>query len=64
MLRARTTGLSAGEAVLGLVIEQPDRGFSLERRLAERFGPASPDHLDREVVTLRHERRDPTLRGA
>lgn len=26
--------------MLGLVIEQPDRGFSLERRLAERFGPA------------------------
>lgn len=26
--------------MLGLVIERPDRGFSLERRLAERFGPA------------------------
>lgn len=40
MSRARTTGLSAGEAVLGLVIEQPDRGFGLERRLEERFGSA------------------------
>jgi DNA-binding PadR family transcriptional regulator len=40
MSRARTTGLSAGEAVLGLVIEQPDRGFGLERRLEERFGAA------------------------
>jgi DNA-binding PadR family transcriptional regulator len=40
MSRTRTTGLSAGEAVLGLVIEQPDRGFGLERRLEERFGPA------------------------
>jgi DNA-binding PadR family transcriptional regulator len=40
MSRARTTGLSAGEAVLGLVIEQPDRGFNLERRLEERFGSA------------------------
>jgi DNA-binding PadR family transcriptional regulator len=40
MSRARTTGLSAGEAVLGLVIERPDRGFGLERRLEERFGAA------------------------
>jgi DNA-binding PadR family transcriptional regulator len=32
--------LSAGEAVLGLVIEQPDHGFSLERRLQERFAAA------------------------
>ncbi len=40
MSRARTTGLSAGEAVLGLVIEQPDHGFSLERRLQERFAAA------------------------
>jgi DNA-binding PadR family transcriptional regulator len=40
MSRARTTGLSAGEAVLGLVIEHPDRGFDLERRLEERFGSA------------------------
>lgn len=36
----RVTGLSAGEAVLGLVIEQPDRGFGLERRLEQRFGSA------------------------
>jgi DNA-binding PadR family transcriptional regulator len=34
------TGLSAGEAVLGLVIEQPARGCDLERRLKERFGTA------------------------
>jgi DNA-binding PadR family transcriptional regulator len=40
MSRARTKGLSAGEAVLGLVIEQPDHGFGLERRLEERFGSA------------------------
>jgi len=40
MSRARTTGLPAGEAVLGLVIEQPDHGFSLERRLEARFGAA------------------------
>jgi len=40
MARGRITGLSAGEAVLGLVIEQPDHGYSLERRLEERFGAA------------------------
>jgi DNA-binding PadR family transcriptional regulator len=40
MSRVRVTGLSAGEAVLGLVIEQPDRGFGLERRLEQRFGSA------------------------
>lgn len=39
MARGRT-GLAAGEAVLGLVIEQPDSGFGLERRLEERFGAA------------------------
>jgi DNA-binding PadR family transcriptional regulator len=33
-------GLPAGEAVLGLVIEQPDHGFSLERRLQTRFAAA------------------------
>jgi DNA-binding PadR family transcriptional regulator len=38
MSRALTTGLSAGEAVLGLVIERPARGSDLERRLKERFG--------------------------
>jgi DNA-binding PadR family transcriptional regulator len=37
---SRTTGLSAGDVVLGLVIEQPDRGFDLERRLEDRFGSA------------------------
>ncbi|HEV3047056.1 MAG TPA: PadR family transcriptional regulator [Solirubrobacteraceae bacterium] len=40
MSRARVKGLSAGEAVLGLVIEQPDHRFSLERRLEARFGSA------------------------
>jgi DNA-binding PadR family transcriptional regulator len=40
MSRARTTGLPAGEAVLGLVIERPDHGFSLERRLQTRFPAA------------------------
>jgi DNA-binding PadR family transcriptional regulator len=40
MSRARITGLSAGDAVLGLVIEQPDRGFDVERRLGERFNSA------------------------
>lgn len=39
MARARN-GLPAGEAVLGLVIERPDHGFGLERRLEERFGSA------------------------
>jgi DNA-binding PadR family transcriptional regulator len=37
---SRTTGLSAGEAVLGLLIEQPDHRFNLERRLRARFGSA------------------------
>lgn len=40
MSRARITGVSAGEVVLGLLIEQPDHRFSLERRLQERFGSA------------------------
>ena len=40
MSRARTTGVSAGEVVLGLVIKQPDHRFSLERRLQERFASA------------------------
>jgi DNA-binding PadR family transcriptional regulator len=40
MSRARTTGLSAGEVVLGLLIERPDHGFGLERRLEERFPAA------------------------
>jgi DNA-binding PadR family transcriptional regulator len=40
MSRTRTSGLSAGEAVLGLVIERPDHGFSLERRLEARFAAA------------------------
>jgi DNA-binding PadR family transcriptional regulator len=40
MSRTRSTGLPAGEVVLGLLIEQPDHGFSLERRLKERFAAA------------------------
>jgi DNA-binding PadR family transcriptional regulator len=40
MSRTRSTGLPAGEVVLGLVIERPDHGFSLERRLKERFAAA------------------------
>jgi len=41
MSRARTTGVSAGELVLGLVIERPDHCFSLDARLATRFASAS-----------------------
>ena len=40
MSRARTTGVSAGELVLGLVIERPDHCFSLDARLRERFASA------------------------
>ena len=40
MSRARITGVSAGELVLGLLIEQPDHRFSLRRRLETRFGLA------------------------
>lgn len=40
MLRKRTIGLSAGEAVLGLVIERPDTAAQLGRRLVERFRSA------------------------
>jgi DNA-binding PadR family transcriptional regulator len=40
MPRKRTTGLSAGEAVLGLVIEQPDSASRLGQRLVERFRSA------------------------
>jgi DNA-binding PadR family transcriptional regulator len=36
----RTVGLSAGEAVLGLVIEQPDSASRLGQRLVERFRSA------------------------
>jgi len=36
----RTVGLSAGEAVLGLVIERPDSAARLSRRLVERFRAA------------------------
>jgi len=37
---SRTTGLSAGEAVLGLVIDRAGRACEIERRLKERFGTA------------------------
>jgi DNA-binding PadR family transcriptional regulator len=40
MSRTHTRGLPAGEVVLGLVIEHPDRGFRLERRLEDRFASA------------------------
>ncbi len=40
MSRKRTVGLSAGEAVLGLVIEQPDSASSVGQRLVERFRSA------------------------
>jgi DNA-binding PadR family transcriptional regulator len=40
MPRKRSIGLSAGEAVLGLLIEQPDSASRLGRRLVERFRAA------------------------
>jgi hypothetical protein len=40
MPRKRTVGLSAGEAVLGLVIEQPDSASRVGQRLVERFRSA------------------------
>ncbi|HXA55196.1 MAG TPA: hypothetical protein VNV37_10040 [Solirubrobacteraceae bacterium] len=40
MPHKRTVGLSAGEAVLGLVIERPDTASRLGRRLMERFHSA------------------------
>ncbi|MFI5005063.1 MAG: hypothetical protein ACHQE6_08615 [Solirubrobacterales bacterium] len=40
MPRKRMVGLSAGEAVLGLVIEQPDSASRLGQRLVERFRSA------------------------
>jgi DNA-binding PadR family transcriptional regulator len=40
MPQKRTVGLSAGEAVLGLVIEQPDSASQLGQRLVERFRSA------------------------
>jgi DNA-binding PadR family transcriptional regulator len=41
---AQTFALSAGEAVLGLVIERPANSYQLERRLEERFGSAQFAH--------------------
>jgi DNA-binding PadR family transcriptional regulator len=40
MPRKRLVGLSAGEAILGLVIEQPDSASRLGSRLVERFRSA------------------------
>jgi DNA-binding PadR family transcriptional regulator len=41
---AQTFALSAGEAVLGLLIEQPGNCYQLERRLEGRFGSAQYAH--------------------
>lgn len=41
---AQTFALSAGEAVLGLVIERPGNSYQLERRLEGRFGSAQFAH--------------------
>jgi DNA-binding PadR family transcriptional regulator len=57
MSSTRAVGLSAGEAVLGLVIEQPDRGFSLERRLEQRFGSARFTYSTAYNALYRMERR-------
>lgn len=40
MPRKRTVGLSAGEAVLGLLIERPDSASRIGQRLVERFRSA------------------------
>jgi DNA-binding PadR family transcriptional regulator len=41
---AQTVALSAGEVVLGLLIEQPANSYQLERRLEGRFGSAQFAH--------------------
>lgn len=41
---AQVVALSAGEAVLGLVVEQPGNSYQLERRLEGRFGSAQFAH--------------------
>ena len=41
---AQLFALSAGEAVLGLVIEQPGNSYQLERRMERRFGSAQFAH--------------------
>jgi DNA-binding PadR family transcriptional regulator len=41
---AQVVALSAGEAVLGLLIEQPGNSYQLERRLEARFGSAQFAH--------------------
>ena len=56
MSHARVNGLSAGEAVLGLLIEQPDHRFSLERRLQVRFGSAQFSYSTAYSAVRRLER--------
>jgi DNA-binding PadR family transcriptional regulator len=41
---AQALGLSAGDAVLGLLIERPANSYQLERRLEHRFGSAAFAH--------------------
>jgi len=41
---AQVSGLSAGEAVLGLVVERPGNSYQLEQRLEGRFGSAQFAH--------------------
>jgi DNA-binding PadR family transcriptional regulator len=69
MSRARSTGLSAGEAVLGLVIDRPGRACELERRLKERFGSARFAYSTAYSALKRlekagHVRAEPTESGA
>lgn len=42
--QTQTSALSAGDAVLGLLIEQPANSYQLERRLETRFGAAQFAH--------------------
>jgi DNA-binding PadR family transcriptional regulator len=63
MSDARTTGLSATDAVLGLVVERPDHGFSLERRLQVRFGSAQFGHSTAYSAVRRLE-KDGYVRAA
>lgn len=63
MSRARTRGLSAGDAVLGLLIEMPDHGFKLERRLEERFGSARFAYST-AYSALRRLQKDGLIRAA
>ncbi len=42
--QTQTSALSAGDAVLGLLVEQPANSYQLERRLETRFGAAQFAH--------------------